>query len=189
MDKAVFNPKAASLTNFHSDWQEARPFTDWKPHFLPARAELHRFFQRDERVVGISVLYYRNQDAGTKLISSSNQLVPEKSPVWIKADTVNRKEAFAGPSLQLRETQLRDNAGQFLVWNWYWIDGKFIASDYLAKLLQAKEKLLMRGDDGASITVFAPYANNPEEARATMRLFLSENLAPLSATLAGNVKP
>lgn len=189
MDKAVFNPEKAILTGFNSDWQAARPFTEWKPHFLPAQTELHRFFQRDDRVVGISVLYYRNQEAGSKLISSSNQLVPEKSPVWIKADTVNRQEAFAGNSLQLRETQLRDNGGQFLVWSWYWIDGKFVASDYVAKILQAKEKLLMRGDDGASITVFAPYAKNPEEARVALRRFLSENLAPLSATLAGNAKP
>jgi exosortase A len=189
MDKAVFNPKVVTLAGFTSDWQAARPFTDWKPHFLPGQAQLHRFLQRDGRVVGISVLYYRNQDAGTKLISSSNRLMPEKSPVWIKADTVNRQEAFAGQSLPLRETQLRDAAGSFLVWNWYWVDGKFIASDYLAKLLQAKQKLLMRGDDGASIMVFAPYAKSPEEARTAIRQFLIDNLAPLNATLTGNEKP
>jgi exosortase A len=186
MDKDVFNPKAATLAGFNSDWQSARPFTDWKPYFLPAQAELHRFLQRDDRVVGLSVLYYRNQQADTKLISSSNRLVPEKSPVWIKADTVNRQEAFAGQSIQLRETQLRDTAGSFLVWNWYWVDGKFIASDYLAKLLQAKEKLLMRGDDGASITVFAPYSESPDEARLVLHKFFQENATSLNKTLINN---
>lgn len=189
MDKAVFNPKTASLDSFQSSWQPARAFADWKPGFLPANAELHRFFQQDGQSVGVSVLYYRNQDDKTKLISSSNRMVHEKDPVWITTGNAVRQEAIAGQELKLRETRLRGNTGRVLAWNWYWIDGKFIANDYLAKLLQAKEKLLMQGDDGAAITVFAPYAEDPEQARAVLRRFLTENLTPLDATLTGNTKP
>jgi exosortase A len=189
MDSAASNAKAASLDGFDSSWQQARPFTDWKPRFLPAGAELYRFFQHDAHVVGLSVLYYRNQGDGTKLISSSNRMVREKDPVRITAGTVDRQEILSGQPLKLRETQLRGASGRFLAWTWYWIDGKFITNDYLAKLLQAKEKLLMRGDDGAAITVFAPYNENPEEARTAMHRFLVENLAPLEATLSGNEKP
>lgn len=189
MDKAVSNPKAASLNGFNSRWQEARPFADWKPRFFPANAELYRFFQQGRQVVGLSTLYYRNQDNESKLISSSNQMVREKDPVWITTGTAARQEILSGQPVTVRETQIRGKSGRFLAWNWYWIHGKFTANDYLAKLLQAKEKLLMQGDDGAAITVFAPYTENPEEARAAMHRFLIENLAPLEATLTGNEKP
>lgn len=189
MDKAVFNPRGASLDSFQSRWQRADAFTDWKPHFLPANAELHRFFEQDAQTVGLSVMYYRNQDNGSKLISSSNRMVHEKDPAWMAAGAAGRQETLSGHPVELRETRLRSNSGRVLAWNWYWIDGQFTSNAYLAKLLQAKEKLLMRGDDGASITVFAPYTENPDEARAAMRRFLAENLAPLEATLTRNAKP
>jgi exosortase A len=189
MDVSVSNAKAVRLDGFDSNWQQTRPFTDWKPRFLPASAELYRFFQHDAQVVGLSVLYYRNQGDGSKLISSSNRMVQEKDPFRITADAIGRQEILSGQPFKLRETQLRGASGRFLAWTWYWIDGKFITNDYLAKLLQAKEKLLMQGDDGAAITVFAPYTENPEEARSAMHKFLAENLAPLEATLSGNEKP
>ena len=184
---SVSNPKQAKLDGFHSSWQKAPPFTDWKPHFLPANAQLYRFFKQEDQVVGLSVLYYRNQNPGTKLISSSNQMVvAEKNPVWIETATRARQESLSGRTLKMRETQVRAKSGQFLVWSWYWVDGRFTANDYLAKLLQAKETLLMQGDDGAAIAVFAPFARDPDEARSAMRRFLTGNLVPLKATLAGN---
>lgn len=188
MDKAVFNSKGASLDVFQSRWQQADAFTDWKPRFLPANAELHRFFQRDGQIVGVSLLYYRNQDNESKLISSSNRMVREKDPGWMTAGTTGRQEILAGHEITLRETRLRGSPGRVLAWNWYWIDGQFTANDYVVKLLQAKEKLLMWGDDGASITIFAPYTENPDEARTAMRRFLTENLVPLEATLSSNAK-
>jgi exosortase A len=189
MEKAVFNSKGARLDGFQSRWQRADAFTDWKPHFLPANAELHRFFQQDVKTVGLSILYYRNQDNDSKLISSSNRMVHEKDPAWMVAGAAGRQETLSGQLIELRETRLRGTSDRVLVWNWYWIDGQFTANAYLAKLLQAKEKLLMRGDDGAAITVFAPYREDPEEARTALRRFLAENLAPLDATLADNAQP
>ncbi|MGZ5779732.1 MAG: exosortase C-terminal domain/associated protein EpsI, partial [Burkholderiaceae bacterium] len=84
--------------------------------------------------------------------------------------------------------RLQAGAERLLVWQWYWIEGKFTVNDYAGKLMQAKEKFLMRGDDGAAVVVYAPYTTNPDDARVVMRDFLNGNLTSLEATLASNKK-
>ena len=86
----------------------------------------------------------------------------------------------------MRETRVKGADGNYLVWHWTWIDGQFIANDYLGKLRQAQAKLMMRGDDGAAIMVATPVgdtADTEDTARAALRAFLDANLAGLQATL------
>ncbi len=175
-----------SLSHFQPTWQEAPAFTQWKPQFFPAKAQLHQFYGQGADAVGLSIHYYRNQHRGSMLISSSNRLVDEEDREWKRLGTSLRSEHISGADIPLREARIEGASGRFLVWTWYWIDGKFIANDYLGKLLQAKEKLLLRGDDGASITLFAQYDENPETARSVMRSFLTSHRAILEQTLNAN---
>ena len=71
-----------------------------------------------------------------------------------------------------------------MVWHWYWIDRQYTASDYAGKLLQAKAKLLLRGDDGAAVLLSAPFAGEPETARNALRAFLNANLPAIDTALA-----
>lgn len=188
LDRAGFNPSAVQLGGFESRWQESAPFTAWRPSFFPASAELHQFFQRDAERVGVSIKFYRNQRHGTELISSSNRLVSVQDKHWQHVATTSRRELFDKHNLVVREARILDGTAQLLVWHWYWIDGAFTPSDYVGKLLQTKEKFLMRGDDGAAVMVFSPYTVNEEEARAAMRGFLAQHLVPLESALALNKK-
>jgi EpsI family protein len=100
-----------------------------------------------------------------------------------------RIETVNGRQLAVKETRLRGPDGALVAWQWYWVDGRFTINDYFGKLLQAKERLLMRGDDGASVLVYARFHDQPETAREALRAFLKSNLEPLEATLAANRKP
>lgn len=186
---ASFNSQPVPLEGFQGRWQETPAFTDWRPSISPASAELYRQYARDGGNAGIYIAFYRNQNDGSKLISSSNLLVPRKNSSWRKMSTSTHQETIAGRHFVVRESTVQGAAGPLLVWHWYWIDGTFTANDYVGKLLQAKEKFLMHGDDGASLMTFAPYVSKPAEARTVMRRFLEDNLAPLEETLAGNQKP
>ncbi|RJG07047.1 exosortase A [Noviherbaspirillum cavernae] len=186
IERAVANPSPIEFGDFKAQWSEAVAFTDWKPRYFPPKAELYRFFERDAQKVGVSIMYYRNQMRGEGLISSTNRLVADKDPHWRRVNTSARSEIISQQMLALREARIQGPSGPLLVWYWYWIDGRFTTNDYLGKLLQAKEKFLMRGDDGAAMMVFAPYADNPDEARAALRDFLGANLNALEVALAGN---
>ncbi|MDB5991199.1 MAG: hypothetical protein JWQ10_2602 [Herbaspirillum sp.] len=178
----------ATLTRLHSDWQDSDAFSTWQPSFYPAGAELYRFFRQGSQQVGLTIYYYRNQHQGATLISSANRILPEKNSPWNTLSTTVRTESLSGRQLALREETIQSASGPLLIWHWYWMNGQFIENDYIAKLLQAKSKLTMHGDDGAAIFVFARYTDNPEEARRTLRAFLESNLAHVKATLDSNRK-
>lgn len=188
VDRATFASHPPRLDTFHSSWQAGSGFTAWKPGFTPAALEFDGSYRNGGEQVGLSVRYYRNQDERAKLISGSNRLVKEKEKRWLHVASQGRTERITGGDIDLREGRVQGHGGSFLVWSWYWIDGRFTANEYAGKLLQAKEKLMLRGDDGAAILVYAPFEANPEEARAAMRAFLTENLAQLEAALSVNRK-
>lgn len=189
IERNGFNPATPKLDSFHSSWQEASSFTPWRASYLPANTGLYRFYRRDSQQVGLAIHYYRNQQQGSELISSSNRLVQNEDPLWNSVGSAVRNEAVRNLTLAVRETRISGGtAGSFVLWQWYWINGVSTISDYTGKLLQAESKLLMRGDDGASMMIFAPYADNADEARSMLRNFLDDNLAALESTLTSNLE-
>lgn len=176
----------ANLQTFQPGWNETRAFSDWKAEFFTPNAALRGFYENNGQKAGLALLYYRNQALGANLISSSNVIASREGEGWRTTGASGRSETVGRHTLALRETRVRRNDVTMLVWDWYWIDGRFTSNNYLGKLLQARERLLLKGDDGASIQVFAPYQENPELARAAMRAFLAANLDRIEATLVAN---
>ncbi|MBK4734277.1 exosortase A [Noviherbaspirillum pedocola] len=180
--------RPVSLASFHSTWTSAPRMTAWQPHLNAGAAAITDTLQQNGKTVGLEVHYYRAQPQGTGLISSVNRLTEDLEDSWRRIGAENRVETVNGRSLAVKETRLRGADGTLVVWQWYWIDGRFTTNDYLGKVLQARERLFMRGDDGASILTYARFREQPEEARAAMRAFLASNLPSLEATLATNRK-
>lgn len=185
-DRATFNPKSVVLRPIASNWITAAPFTRWTPDFAPADATLSMALRDPAGItdpVGLSLLYYRNQHSGRTLISSTNRLAKYESAYQMLHATV-RTETLGTRTLALREATLQDGTGTMLVWYCYWINGRFTASSYVGKLLQAKSKLLFHNDDGAAMLVFAPYSADAGVARTVMHTFLNANLPAIESTLA-----
>jgi exosortase A len=177
---------AAQLSAFQPTWKKSQTFSDWRPSFSPSNAELREFYEKDDRPIGLDLLYYRNQQHGAELISSNNQLATSKDHVWHHVGTILRTENIGGRTLTLREATISGPGGHLLVWYWYWIDGSVTTNDYVGKLLQAKQKLLNGRDDCAAVMVFAPFDEKPDMAREVLRDFLGGNMTPIESLLASN---
>jgi EpsI family protein len=189
IDRASTNPVVPSLNGFHSAWKEVPILSNWRSGFMPANAEFDHAYQGDGYTVGIALKYYRNQTHDSALISSSNQLVRNGDSLWRQISTAGHSELISDTQVNVLESTLQNGQGQnVLVWHWFWIDNRFTANSYMAKLLQAKEKFLMRGDDGAAIILYAAYSDKPDEARLAMRQFLTEHQTALISTLSNNKK-
>ena len=165
----------------------AAPFSDWEPGFAPASATVRQFHAASQPV-GLTVLFYRDEAGGNKLVSSTNHLGREKT-LYRENLLVQRTEHVAGQALALREAQLGIPGQRLLVWQWYVVGGEMTNSNYVGKLLQVKEKLLTGSGDGAAVMVFCAYEEDPAAARAVLRAFLNTNLAPLQAAVASNSRP
>ena len=180
-DKAAYNPAPVRLDGARLASTPAGP-PAWSPQFLTPDATLKGQYTAAGAPVHLNLLYYRNQGPEKRLISSVNR-VDNRKEAFLQTGSSGRLEDIGGRKLALRETRVKGPDGNYLVWHWTWVDGQFIANDYLGKLRQAKAKLLMQGDDGAALMVATPAGENADSARAALRTFLEANLAPLQATL------
>lgn len=181
----------AGLSGFAATWPQSTPFVQWSPSYPAASAELQQYYtqangEHPGHPVGVHLRYYRKQDHDTKLISSVNRMAAEKDQNWHSVASALREENVGGRVLAVRESTLAGSGGRMLVWNWYWVDGRYTANDYLGKALQVKQKLLTGADDGAAVMVFSPFDEQPELARTAMRAFLAANLARVDAVLDAN---
>ena len=156
----------------------------WQPSFPAPSARLQQYFDHGGAPVGLSVHYYRQPPKGVKLISSVNRIVPAFQSEWNEAAVAKRSETLGTATLNVRETLVTSASTRLVVWSWYEIDGQATTSDYLGKALQVRQKLFHGTDDGALVTVFSPYDEKPEAARAVLRSFLASHLALLHASLA-----
>jgi exosortase A len=184
IDRTGQDAALPALSSFTGTWKKTDAFTQWKPRFSNPSTALYGYYEQESQKVGLAVLYYRDSGDDAKLISSINRLLDEKDAVFRQIAGGTREENIGGKSMTLREAAIDSASGRMLVWHWYWIDGTSTASNYAGKLIQAKAKLLMRGNDGAAVMVFAPYESTPEEARSTLRRYLAANLPTIEATLA-----
>jgi len=186
-DRVTAGGKPVQLGKIDSTWVPAPAFSTWKPVFAPAEASASMVLQPAGQTtatppVGMTILYYRNQTNGKSLISSSNRLVTEKDAMH-QLRSEKRLETVGARMLGLRESTLQGPDGAILVWQWYWVGNQFTANDYVGKLLQAKDKLLLRGDDGAAILLSTPHVADIEQARAPLRAFVSAHLPAIETAL------
>ena len=166
------------------------PFTAWRPFYSTPATQLTAFYgsgpgaATDTPAVGVTLLYYRNQNADSKLISSTNGMTDgEELSGWHVPATGVRREQLGGTTLEVRESTVMGH-GRLLVWTWYWIDGRHTINNYWGKLLQVEQRVVAGRDDGAAVMIYAPYDEQPEHARAALRAFAAAHLAALDATLA-----
>src|SRR5690606_32004710 len=145
-------------------------------------------YQRQQEQAALLVLYYRNQRQDSRLITSTNRITANEDFTWLVTGSAGRSETVGERTLAVREYRLRKQNQRLLVWHWYWIDQRFITNDYVGKLLQAKEKLLLQGDDSANVFAYAPFVEGPESARQALRSLLADKLGSLEAGLSGNLR-
>jgi EpsI family protein len=160
---------------------------DYRPVYRRPSAELQRSYADGEREVGLYVAYYRQQDKQRKLVSSDNVLVASLDPSWHVLASGRHATTLAGQPLSFRTARLRGTAlpGQeaaLVVWQAYWVDGRWTDSDALAKLYGIAQRLQGRGDDGASVVLYAA-EQQPGQAEAALEAYVRANGPAIEAAL------
>ncbi len=173
------------------DWRlSAAPMAAFLPAFHNPSATLQEsYLGRDGKGVGLYLGYYRNQNYQHKLISSDNVLVRSKDPNWSQVASASRVAQIGPQHLAVRTAELRAvslangaSVERLVVWQIYWINGTFTASDYVAKAYSAWFRLTGRGDDSAVIVVYAA-KDQVDGSDALLQSFLSDNLQAIGALL------
>ena len=157
-DKAT--PAALGQLTAPPGWASVPAFTRWKPAYENPSATLRGTFDDGGGPVGIYISYYRNQNYGRKLITSTNVLVHSNDKIWSvtsRGDTIASLMEARQPARTAVILSKEDGLeSRFVVWHWYWINGQLTTSDASAKLMTALSRLRGQGDDSAVIMLYAP---------------------------------
>jgi EpsI family protein len=157
--------------------------TSWTPRFVNPEAQLRQGYTKDSMRAGLYIGYYADQRPGAELITSVNRLVGTIGTGWVNTGEVRRMLRLKDEEIPLIEAHLRGPSIQLLVWRWYRVDGQHTASPSRAKLLQARSRLLGRGDDGAVIVVYTEVDEHREAAVARLQDFVSAMLTGIERSL------
>ena len=156
---------------------------DWVPYYLGFDAEVHQTYQKDGRKVGVYLPYYQAQRQGAELINDRNKILETSREVWRKGGQENTAITVSGQRINALQTRLRSNRGNLLVYHWNWFDGTYMSSPHLAKLLEAKNKLLGRQLPAAAIIVYTDYLEDSDDAARAIQSFINDMLHEIERSL------
>lgn len=156
----------------------------WSPRYSGMQSELRAGWAAGDKTVGVYVAYYRNQEAGTELISSENRILLNKDPEWTMAASGSGRTRIGSQTIDVHSTEIINKDRRLLVWNWYWVGGRWTSSDHVAKLYQAISMLSGRGDDAAAVMLYTPIAGGRERAEEALGAFAHDMGSGLGQMLA-----
>lgn len=175
LEQQTFNPAPAALTlpQTIGPWTAASPVAELTPSSPGAASTVMQEYRNGDSFVGIYIAFFRNQHQGAEAVSSRNLLVDGNTRSWSVTGESMRKLELANAPGSVRQSRLMRGNRHLLAWQWYWLADAQTANAYRAKWLQAKQRILGTGNDGANIVVFAPYDTQPAQAVATIESFLA----------------
>lgn len=151
-------------------WRVAPEASDWAPRFTGADATARATFADGDREVDVYIAYYTHQRRGAEVVSFDN--VTHTDGRAIRVGTGYMPAPVDGGQMTVGYDRLLGVQGGRMIWLWYWVDGKFTAVPYVAKLLQAQARLLGGEPAAAAVLVSSPYGERPQEAVEAMTDFL-----------------
>lgn len=166
-----------------SPWHRTESMTLWMPNYTGATVQERVFYTDDHHTVGVFIMYYRLQEQGKELVNSQNTLVPEKRTAWKVLNENPSAIHVANSEMQVLQAHLHTQWQELLIWRWYWIAGKDTINDYIAKFLQASNKLLGRPSDEAGIILAADIRDDLPTTRASLQNFVDVMLPSIKQSL------
>jgi exosortase A len=124
----------------------------WRPAILAPDAELAQVYKWQDRCVKLYVAYHEPGVRNAKLVSSSNSLFDRIRWQWIGER--GAEATIDGKTVRVRQTSIRSADASLVLWNWYWVDGKFTSNEFEAKWLLAKSRIT-RSPLGSAMIVIA----------------------------------
>ncbi len=162
----------------------------WTPLFKNPSVTSHLVYVAGDRQITVWVGYFRDQGPDRKLVSTTNLLVEDHSPLWAQIGSGSSALEPAAAAARVSTAVLRQpsdlkaQARTLLqVAHLYWVDGHFTHRAAEAKVRMAIGRLMGRGDDGAVLVFTTPL---PPDGPAAVDLnrFVSQQLPALGQALA-----
>jgi exosortase A len=176
-------PVSLAAPRMGEPWQQAAVQDPMAPRFAAPDAQLDAAYVASGATVYLHIGYYLYERRGAEAVSYGHVLVPDKRMTLSAAGKLSAP--LGGEALAPRYERFVAGRNARVVWFWYWVDGRFTGDPYVAKLLQAKAKILGGQPAAAIIAAVADYDGIGVEPDEALGRFIA-GLNGLARTLAEN---
>jgi exosortase A len=162
-------------------WRSLPWSADWSPTFSNADRQIRQSYARNGDRVDLFIAYFTQQASGREMLAYDNRIVDQ--PQWSIVRERHRTVDFGVESLPFADIVAVSGSQRRYIWFLYWVDGTFTADPTVAKLLEAKAKLLFGDQRAAVVAISTPEADGRIDVDLVLQSFL-EALPPIEAMLA-----
>ena len=155
--------------------------TDWRP-LIAGHDELRRSVidgEPDRPSVLALAHVYVTQRQGKEMIASGNVLVPSRDSPWRRLERGSVTAPAAGDvaAMPIAQSRLESSDGSLLAWRWYRVGDAHTGSASRAKLLETRDRLLLRAAPSVAY-VLAADATDRGAAKAALAAAYARVVAP-----------
>jgi EpsI family protein len=181
------DPPMLALPKGATGWwaDTSRTALRWMPGYANPSIAAFRSYVSTGAVVDVWIGYYVAQTKDRKLVSSMHGVLSNEGRTWRALSTGVRSPSQGLPAFST--TVVSEGLSPSLsatrrerVWQAYWLNGRWIVRPAEAKLWQALDRLLGRGDGGAVLLFVTPMSDS---ADAILEEFTRANLADIGRAL------
>ncbi len=142
----------------------------WRPLVHDVDREMLRSFEAPDSAAVIGyIALYRLRPIGNMLTYSENRLTDDKD--WRLASASPAIVSIAGRPVTVNTAQILSGDRRRVVWSFYVVDGRIVAGQLDAKLLQAKSVLLRHAPVAAFVAVSASADESNARANNDLKRF------------------
>ncbi|MEP7154351.1 MAG: exosortase A [Betaproteobacteria bacterium] len=167
----------------------AVPFTDWTPFLVNPVMQRVQTFEKNARRVSVFIGVFAGQTWTSKLVTSVNDFVDDRSERWTVVERKTSSTLLADKTFEAKTAAILGDNTRITAWQWYWIDGTVTANDLNAKLVQLKTRLSGKPDTAAWVSVYTHANVRPEEAATVLGEFMRDMGQSLEASLRRTSQP
>jgi len=167
IDKVGDDPVAIHAPNINGWGKTERLNSDWTPRYKNMDASFVQNYEQENESTDLFVGYYIIQRDNAQLVTSNNVLTEEEEQ-WANIGQTNIELVLPRGKTKVPLAHLKSVNKEVLVAYFYYLDGNVITNDYLAKLTEAKTRV-MGGDRSSSIIAVSTELNE-DRAHAISRI-------------------
>jgi len=149
-------------------WQyQQDSLLDWEPELSAPDAKISKAYSNGNYIVQINIGFYRHQRLGAEAVTSGNRLTNPYGGPWKITYSANIKEQ----NFYVSETELQKSYNKILIWQWFRIGAFESPNPYVAKVLEAYNRIITNRSDATYISIATVLDENKEISRLRLREF------------------
>ncbi len=129
------------------------PLTEGVLGRLQLTSYVSRSYQKDGTRLGLFVAYYAQQRAGESMHSPKHCLPGSGWEIWKHGSAL---VPVNGQQIEINQYSIQNSGQRMLVFYWYQSRERILASEYMGKILLAKDALLTGHTAGSLVRVILP---------------------------------